>query len=377
VWCPDDHLVKDLGSSHGCRLDGQPLTQPTRLESNAVLQLGDVFLVYERGDPLLDHPAVSQASLPGQSMAIRQLRVQVARAASDPSPVLLLGETGCGKEWVARELHRLSGRRGPIVALNCAALGSQIVESQLFGHVKGAFTGAITDQPGLFRAADGGTLFLDELGELPLELQPKLLRALQDGEIMPVGGTRTTAVDVRVIAATNKDLRAAIDQGVFRLDLYSRLAMWELAIPPLRARRADILAWTVRLGDVWSLARSQPVRRLTLMPDAVAALMLHAWPDNLRGIDRLVHLLRGDLARERVAAADLPRWLAQRIGVAPSPTPADEDPRKRRPAPSREEFERAYAEHAGNVRALSRHFDRDRRQIYRWIETYGLQKWEA
>jgi transcriptional regulator with PAS, ATPase and Fis domain len=367
----DGHIVADLGSSHGCRLDGRPLARPTRLDNGAVLRLGDVFLVYEIGDPD-DTSAVSKSAIPGQALSIRALRIQLARAATDPSPVLLLGETGTGKEWIARELHRLSGRKGPLIALNCAALSTQIVESQLFGHVKGAFTGATTDQVGMFRAADGGTLFLDELGELPLELQPKLLRALQDGSITPVGGTRATQTDVRVIAATNKDLQAAIAQGGFRLDLYSRLAMWELAIPPLRARRVDLLAWIARLGDAWSLTRSQPARRIALMPDAIETLLLHPWSDNLRGIDRLVHALRSDPTRLQITLGDLPPWLA-----APTAEPAqddDDEPRKaRRPAPTREEFERAYAEHAGNVRALARHFDRDRRQIYRWLETYGLR----
>ncbi len=367
------HVVADLGSSHGCRLDGRPLTRPSRLEHGAVLRLGDVFLVYESGDPD-DTSAVSKGSIPGQALSIRALRIQIARAAVDPSPVLLLGETGTGKEWIARELHRLSGRKGPLIALNCAALGSQIVESQLFGHVKGAFTGATTDQLGMFRAADGGTLFLDELGELPIDLQPKLLRALQDGLITPVGGTRATQTDVRVIAATNKDLQAAIARGAFRLDLYSRLAMWELAIPPLRARRVDLLAWIARLGDAWSLTRSQPARRIVLMPDAIETLLLDPWRDNLRGIDRLVHALRSDPTRQQITLADLPPWLAAAPVVVDEKEEEAEEPRKaRRPAPTREEFERAYAEHAGNVRALSRHFDRDRRQIYRWLETYGLR----
>ncbi|MBA2540631.1 MAG: sigma 54-interacting transcriptional regulator [Deltaproteobacteria bacterium] len=391
TWNGTCHVVSDLGSRNGCKLEGRKLDAATVLEPGDVIQLGDVFLIYERGDPALDDAAVSQASIPGRSFAARQLRVQIARAAVDPSPVLLLGETGTGKEWITRELHRLSGRSGPLVALNCAALGSQIVESQLFGHLKGAFTGATSDQPGVFRAAHGGTLFLDELGELPLDLQPKLLRALQDGLIVPVGGTKATPVDVRVIAATNKNLQQAIDQHTFRLDLYSRLAMWEIAIPPLRARRVDILPWISRLSSLWCVARSIPTRTLTMLPDAVESLLLHPWPDNLRGIDRLVHVLRSNPALESISPTELPAWLTapparplasatsvarqlpQPLAVAPDPGP-DEPRAGRRPAPSREEFSRAYEEHAGNVRALSRHFDRDRRQIYRWMDAYGLAR---
>jgi transcriptional regulator with GAF, ATPase, and Fis domain len=380
AWDGETHLVSDLGSSNGCKANGVKLDKAAYvLEDGAVLQLGDVFLVYERTNPA-DAERVSLASIPGRSAAVRQLRVQVERAAGDPSPVLLLGETGTGKEWIARELHRLSGRSGPIVALNCAALGSQIVESQLFGHVKGAFTGATSDHAGLFRAANGGTLFLDEVGELPLELQPKLLRALQDGQIMPVGGTRAIQVDVRVVSATNRDLQEAIEQRMFRLDLYSRLALWEITIPPLRARRSDIPSWLRRMSDAWSAARSLARRSLPLLPEVVEVLLLHPWSDNLRGIDRLIHALRANPALAQVSLADLPPWLLARSSPkielsasAPAlPAVVDEPRAKRRPAPSREEFERAYAEHGGNVRALSRHYDRDRRQIYRWMDTYGL-----
>src|SRR5262249_13842254 len=153
-----------------------------------------------------DESAADGDALPGRSAAATALRAALAEAASDQAPVLLVGETGVGKERAAEELHRLSGRAGPLVRVNCAALAPQLVEDQLFGHVRGAFTGAGDDQPGLLRAADGGTLVLDEVGELPAELQPKLLRALEERQVAPLGSTRAVRVDVRVVAATNRDL---------------------------------------------------------------------------------------------------------------------------------------------------------------------------
>src|SRR5262249_1579824 len=241
------HVATDLGSSNGSWLDGVPLGSAP-LPDNAILRAGDVLIVYERtADPAPDGGRVSTQELPREAAAARRLRSEGARAAADPSPVLLLGETGVGKERVAAELHRLSGRRGKLVPVNCAALSAQLVESQLFGHVRGAFTGAGDAQPGFFRAADGGTLFLDELGELPADQQPKLLRALEQAEVVPVGAAVPVKVDVRVVAATNRDLAGAVESGAFRRDLLARLSMWELRVPSLRERRADLLMWIERL----------------------------------------------------------------------------------------------------------------------------------
>ncbi len=409
------HVVTDLGSYNGTSVDGRPIAvdSPYPLRDGALLQAGDVFAVYEFGD-VPDSDVVSRDNLPGESLAMRRLRVGVERAAADPSPVVVIGETGTGKEWIARELHRLSGRTGKLVAVNCAALSPQLIESQLFGHVRGAFTGANSAEPGLFRAADGGTLFLDEIGELPLELQPKLLRALQEGEVQPVGSAEVTLVDVRVIAATNRDLAGRVELGTFRRDLYARLAMWELRVPALRHRRADLLSWLQRLHRRWLAQRSGDAgdAGLILAPEAVERLLLEAWPDNLRGLDRLVHELAAsrdpDAAAAPIGCEDLPEWLFERpsrTSVAPTgPGPAAASaaatavgeavfspgrpvpglpmpgrpmpgrPLPGRPLPSREEFEAAFAEKGGNVRALARHFQRDRRQIYRWIKSYGLKK---
>jgi transcriptional regulator with PAS, ATPase and Fis domain len=370
------HVVIDLGSHNGSRLDGTRLGErAVALEDGAVLQLGEVFVVYERargatagaGDEAVE-------AIPGRAAAIARLRRHVVRGAPDPSPVLLLGETGTGKERIAREIHRLSGRPGPLVAINCAALSPQLVESQLFGHMRGAFTGATTAAEGLFRAADRGTLFLDEIGELSADLQPKLLRALQEGEVLAVGATSGVAVDVRVIAATNRDLPADVDAGRFRRDLYARLALWELRVPPLRDRRVDLFDWIDRLHRAWRSARPGTAATLpALLPDAVEAILLHDWMDNLRGLDRLVHSLATISARGPLARRDLPSWLTA-PPEADSPDTAASPRAGGLPVPSRDDFIAAHRELEGNVRALARRFNRDRRQIYRWIEAYGLAR---
>ena len=382
------HAVRDLGSRNGTWVDGVRATDsPRALVTGSVLRLGDTLLVYDQEPSDADADAgagagaqtVPRDALPGNAAAVRALRSQVGRAAPDPAPVLIIGETGTGKERIAHELHRLSGRTGKLVALNCAALSGQLVESQLFGHVKGAFTGADQAQPGLFRAADRGTLFLDEIGDLPPELQPKLLRALQEGEVLPVGATQPVRVDVRVVAATHRDLARAAAAGGFREDLYARLAIWELRVPALRERRADLLDWVDRFHAAWAARRapggataaatSAPLR---FDADAAEALLRFAWPLNLRGIERLVHEL-GSSARAGsvIAASALPAWLTV---AAANPAPAAEAPAATPSAevPTRDEFTRAFEELGGSVHALARRFGRDRRQIYRWLEAHGL-----
>jgi DNA-binding NtrC family response regulator len=358
------HAWRDLGSRNGSTVDGVAAGPESRgLVDGSVVRLGDVLLVYEQElaeDQEGNHPLALEA-LPGAAACIRRLRAQLARVAPDPAPVLITGETGTGKERIARALHRGSARPGSLVAVNCAALSAPLVESQLFGHVKGAFTGATEAQAGLFRAADGGTLFLDEVGELPLELQPKLLRALQEGELLPVGSTRPVRVDVRVVAATHRDLAGAISAGGFRPDLYARLSRWELTVPPLRERRIDLLGWIDRLHAVWSAARarSAPPR---FDAGAAEVLLRFAWPLNLRSLERLVHEL-GTGPAGPIARSALPAWI---LPGAPAPAEAPE----RAPVPTREEFIRAFQELGGSVRGLARRFARDRRQIYRWIASY-------
>jgi transcriptional regulator with GAF, ATPase, and Fis domain len=212
---------------------------------------------------------------------------QVEQVATTESTVLLVGETGTGKELIAQRIHELSPRSGRImVKVNCAALPSTLMESELFGREKGAYTGAVARELGRFEIADGSTLFLDEVGELPLELQSKLLRVLQDGQFERVGSSRTHTVDVRIIAATNQDLAAAVREGRFRRDLYYRLNVFPIRVPPLRERREDIplLVWSF----VEAIGREMGVTIDTITQGAMERLQNHPWPGNVRELRNVV-----------------------------------------------------------------------------------------
>ncbi|WP_367067015.1 nitric oxide reductase transcriptional regulator NorR [Oryzisolibacter sp. LB2S] len=223
----------------------------------------------------------------GESPALKRLLHELGIVAGSELPVLLLGETGVGKELFARLLHQQSPRhQQPLVHVNCAALPESLAESELFGHVRGAFSGAVNDRPGRFEAAEGGTLFLDEVGELPLSVQAKLLRTLQNGEIQRLGADRPRRVNVRVIAATNRNLREQVASGAFRADLYHRLSVYPVPIPPLRERGNDVLLLAGRFLD-FNRARLG-LRSLRLSPDAQAALRRYSWPGNVRELEHVI-----------------------------------------------------------------------------------------
>jgi len=217
----------------------------------------------------------------GSSAAMAEVLRLIASAAASSIPALIEGETGTGKELVARAIHRASDRaEGPFIAVNCAAFAETLLESELFGHRRGAFTGAATDEPGLFRAASGGVILLDEVGEMPLAMQAKLLRVLQENEITPVGDTRPQKVDVRVLSATNRDLGAAVTAKSFRADLYYRIAVFPIRLPPLRQRREDIPLLANRF---LMLSSQQSGKRIgAIDSDALAALVRYDWPGNVR-----------------------------------------------------------------------------------------------
>jgi transcriptional regulator with GAF, ATPase, and Fis domain len=378
------HTGVDLGSRYGSFVNSIPAVARLPLVDGAVIRLGPtVVAIYQASTDAQEGGAgaASHDAIPGEAPLARALRGDVARVAADPSPVLLVGETGTGKEHIAEEIHRLSGRKGELVAVNCAALTPALIESQLFGHTRGAFTGADEAQRGLFREADAGTLLLDEIGELPIDLQPKLLRAIQEREVRPVGSTRTFAVDVRVIAATNRDLTAQVERGGFRRDLYGRLSLWEIAIPPLRRRRGDLFLWLERLRARWLTERSRPpaARPWAFEGRAAEALLLREWRDNLRGVDRLVHALVGRETRagddEPITFAGLPAWLWEKTttGTHDAPPSPSEAPAARA-APTRDELAQTLVRNHGSIRATARYYGRDRKQIYRWMDAFGLRE---
>jgi two-component system, NtrC family, response regulator AtoC len=234
----------------------------------------------------------------GRTPATRELVDRAHRIAESDIPVLIEGETGTGKEVLAREIHQVSRRSGPFVPVNCGAIPPELMEAEFFGHVRAAFTGADRERPGLFEAAAGGTLFLDEVGELPLQLQPKLLRALDRGEIRRVGSVQPREVDVRTIAATNRDLTGEVEEGRFRADLYARLDGFRIVIPPLRKRQADIpiLARHFLVGQSISEA-------------AIGRLLAYPWPHNVRELKMVMEVAAAVTDRHEITTSDLPEKL--------------------------------------------------------------------
>ena len=250
------------------------------------------------------NPIPGFAGVVGRSVALQRTLREVEVVAPTDSGVLIFGETGTGKELIARAIHNLSTRRcRPFVKVNCAAIPSGLLESELFGHERGAFTGAIMRKAGRFEVADRGTLFLDEVGDIPLELQPKLLRVLQEHEFERLGSTRTQQVDVRVVAATHQNLKQMVSDGQFRSDLYYRLHVFPLPVPPLRERREDIPLLVRHFLDKYT--RRMKRRIETIPPQAMKALTSYSWPGNVRElqnfIERAVILSPGNVLRPPLA----------------------------------------------------------------------------
>jgi two-component system nitrogen regulation response regulator NtrX len=309
----------------------------------------------------------------GESAALRRLRAEIAQAAPTNGRALIFGENGTGKELVARAIHARSLRAaGPFVEVNCAAIPEELIESELFGHVKGAFTGALAARKGKFELADGGTLFLDEVGDMSLKTQAKVLRALQEQRIEPVGGAGSVAVDVRVIAATNKNLDEEIRRGRFREDLYFRLNVIPFHVPPLRARREDVPLLARHFMEVLSAEHGRRPRAIA--PEVLDALSRLPWPGNVRElrniVERLVIMAPGDTIELR----HLPASLLE--GAGPLPAGGEEAPAGTL-AEAREGFERAYIlrryhECGGNMSRTAESLGVERSNLYRKMKGYGL-----
>jgi transcriptional regulator with PAS, ATPase and Fis domain len=370
VVTPSGLEVRDLESLNGTLLDGVVVLH-ARLRDGSMLTLGRTQIVCDIGPERTRIPLSTRGSFGlavGRSFAMARAFAILERAAPSDSTVLIEGETGTGKELVAESIHRESPRRdGPFVVVDCSAIPRDLLESELFGHVRGAFTGAVAAREGAIEAADGGTLFLDEIGELSPDLQPKLLRALERREVKRIGETEHRPVNVRLVAATNRNLRAEVNAKRFRPDLYYRLAVVEVRLPPLRERVEDIPVLVEH--TLTSLkAAMHPEAAALRKPEFLAELARHAWPGNVRELRN--YLERCITLSERaplVADPEAGPWIV--------------DPGKPLKA-AREAcvaaFERRYlaellARHEGNITSAARAAGVDRITLYRLLWRHGLK----
>jgi two-component system response regulator HydG len=307
----------------------------------------------------------------GTSPAITQLFGVLAKVAQSDAPVLVTGESGTGKELVARAIHHQGARaKGQLVAVNCAAMPENLLESELFGHAKGAFTDARSAKVGLFQAAHGGTIFLDEIGDLPLGLQPKLLRALQERVIRPVGGTTELPFDARVISATNRDLETMVEEHVFREDLFFRINVIPVALPPLRARGGDVLLLAQHFLERIAARANKPVTAFS--PEAAAKLMAYSWPGNVRELQNCVERAVALASFAAIEVSDLPDKV--RAFKSSQIVIGGDDPTE---LVSLEELEKRYTQRvlesvAGNKSAAARILQIERKTLHRMLARWGL-----
>jgi DNA-binding NtrC family response regulator len=358
--------VEDAGSRNGMRLNGASLTQPALLADGDLVEAGHTILRYRAAVGLpMRAPADVDSAKAGPAVALATLDPSLARRTSmlervarSDAPVLVLGETGTGKEVLARAIHRVSGRTGSFVAVNCGGLPAALVEAQLFGHVRGAFSGAVGDAPGLLRSAHGGTLLLDEVGDLPAPAQAALLRALQEHEVVPVGGVRATKIDMRVVAATHRPLEELVARGEFRSDLFARLAGFTFSIPPVRERREDIGL----LIAAFAMGRS-----LRFTPAVGRALLRYDWPLNVRELHGVLGVAATLAGADAIDLAHLPPAVAQAATF-----PGDPAREGVAPDPLREQLVASLTRNEGNVSEVARELGKDRRQVQRWMTRFGL-----
>jgi DNA-binding NtrC family response regulator len=373
--------LDDRGSTNGTRINGQP-RRTAVLGDGDLIEIGRTFLVFRAGlttrtQALRALDAGTLDALPGLATILPELTErfdELARLADSKMPIVLRGPTGSGKELLARAVHQLSGRSGAFIAVNCAGLPETLVESELFGNVRGAFTGAVADRDGLIAAAAGGTLFLDEVGELPLNVQSKLLRALQEQAVRPVGGTTERRVDLRVVAATHHDLDRLVEAGRFRDDLLARLG-GSFVLPALRERREDLgLLVDALLGQI----EDPRARRAELSAEAVRALFAYSWPRNIRELHNALARAIALAGAGPIELEHLPPEVQQAAG--------DERPPAPEPAlvvlTTAEQARRArllelMLVHRGNIAAIARELGTVRSQIQRWMKRYGIARDDA
>ncbi|MDX2012597.1 MAG: sigma-54 dependent transcriptional regulator [Myxococcaceae bacterium] len=325
----------------------------------------------------------ARSSIIGESSQVQELFKVIDKVADSPSTVLITGESGTGKELVATALHDGSSRKDkPLIKINCAAIPKDLMESELFGYERGAFTGAVTSKPGRFELADAGTLFLDEIGEVPIEMQVKLLRVLQESEFERVGGIKTTRVDVRLIAATNRDLLAEVEAGRFRKDLYYRLNVVPIHLPPLRERRADVPALVRHFIEKYNKRLNKKIEGIA--DEALVMLQAYPWPGNIRELENLMERVILFADGPRIEAKDLPAPVRGGVGGATtstteSPPPEiGETPLKEILKARQAEIEKAFIVQAlgkteGNVTRAAKLLGISRKSLQTKMKEFGLR----
>jgi hypothetical protein len=375
---PGGWVLDDPKSKNGSLVNAQ-VTRQSVVTDGALIELGHTFLLFcERP---VEHGAISDVidgELGALPAALATFVGPLAdgftalnRLARTPVSIVVLGETGTGKEVVARALHQLSGRTGAFVAVNCGALPASLLEAELFGHRRGAFTGAVGERTGLVRSAEGGTLFLDEIGELPPASQTAFLRVLQEREVVPIGDDRPVKVDVRLCAATHRDLAGLVERSAFRDDLFGRISGFTLSLPSLAERRADFGLLLRAL-----LAGIPGASDLRFAPAALRALVTHRWPLNIRALEKTL-LTAATLATEGVIQPShlvelLRRPVQEETKTAPPSASASTAPRSEQDEALREKLVGLLTVHRGNVVAVSRAIGTRRTQIYRWARRFGI-----
>ncbi len=381
------YLLRDLGSTNGTLLDGAEIKEAW-LKPGAVITVGKVEIKvrpFAERIELLPSEARSFGTLVGGSLRMRSIFGLLERLADTDATVLIGGETGTGKDLLARSIHAASARaEGPFIVVDCGAVVGTLIESELFGHEKGAFTGAIAQRRGAFELAHGGTLFLDEIGELPLDLQPKLLRALEQRAFRRVGGTKEIRVDLRVVAASKRNLRMEVERGKFREDLFFRLAVVPIELPPLRERREDLPELAARLLEELARASGQE-RALSISREALEALAAHDWPGNVRELrnvlERASYLARAQ-GLSAISVGMMPMAAAQAAPPEPELRFAPEKSYRETRAEWEARFESAYvswllARHHGNVSAAARAADMDRKYLHKLAKKHGVARGDA
>jgi transcriptional regulator with GAF, ATPase, and Fis domain len=378
------HLLRDLNSTNGTFLDGAEIRE-AYIRAGSVITVGTVqlkFQPYEERIEILPSDKDSLGDLVGSSLRMREIFGLIERIAPTEATVLIEGETGTGKDLVARTIHSISRRKsGPFIVVDCGAVAGNLIESELFGHEKGSFTGATATRQGAFELANSGTIFLDELGELSLELQPKLLRVLEQREIRRVGGNRTIKVDIRVVAATKRDLLREVQQGKFREDLFFRLSVVPIRMPSLRERKEDLPLLVQAFMKRIQTEQGVPPR--VLDESAVATLLNHDWPGNVRELrnvlERGVYLAPGAQPVKLVSLPGQSDGLDGSLSPPPSGTPEFDASLSYRDNKERWEndFEKRYLtwlmdRAQGNISRAAREADMDRKYLHKLLKKHAI-----